>query len=1240
MDNQNDRDIYVIPPNFVDTGTFFGGMFKARNVIEAGILAGGTGIPIFLFLPAGLTVRVIVLCLTSLPLGLFALIGISGESLTSFLAIFLKYLRNRRVVGGDKEEAQGQKGKSRRTKPQGAGSQDGDCQIDGRKSRQKDGRDSPQRNRQGTGRAGDHQEMCGEAHPERRQVIARGHTSGRNNSKDSIDRKNISGKNSKGNIGGISGWRRTGEEDFPEEFDQIKGYEIRQKLRPSQGRRNHEEWDGKLDRTQNGGTENLGDKRQDRRRQERDVQKSAGQGNTDRQGKNRGQVKADRYGKANIQVNAERYGKTNRQAEVGRQGKPGRQAGVEMCHNEGHNRYTKDAGKMQKKNAGNQNQDRAKRRGSAKAKHQPQAFRNPLAEYLPISKVENGMIYTKDHRYVKVVEVVPINFLLRSAREQRGIIYSFVSYLKISPVKLQFKVLTRRADIGRHINTVRREMAQETNGQCRLMQEDYLQFVQQISSREAVTRRFFLIFEYEPWDARRGEEEAEAVSQLQGAVRTASNYLRQCGNEVIIPDNEDEFTVDVLYNLLCRNESAEKPLSRKVQEVAAGYRNFAGDSWSRKDMGNEFGQGDTGEGFSMRGMRDGFNQRDISDNSKQGNAEGSSFYEGSIPAAEFFAPKSIDFTHSHYICIDGLYYAYLMVQSDGYRSQVPAGWLSLMVNAGDGIDLDMFLSRQPKELIIQKVGQQLRINRSKIKDASDTNTDFDDIDSAIRSGYFLKEGLANNEDFYYMNLLITVTASTVDDLEWKVNEMKKLLLSQDMRASSCHFREEQAFLSTLPLVSMEKKLYGRTKRNLLTGGAAGCYPFTSYEMCDDNGILLGVNKYNSSLIIVDIFNSAVYKNANMAILGTSGAGKTFTMQLMALRMRRKGIPIFIIAPLKGHEFHRACANVGGEFIQVSPASPHCINVMEIRQVDRSVSALLDGPDITLSELAEKIQRLHIFFSLLIPDMTHEERQLLDEAMIHTYNAKGITHDNESLADPDCPERYREMPVLGDLYRVLKDSPDTQRLANILNRLVNGSASTFNQQTNVSLQNKYTVLDISSLTGDLLTVGMFVALDFVWDRAKEDRTEEKTIFIDECWQLLSGAGATGTRLAGDFVLEIFKTIRGYGGSAVCASQDLNDFFNLDGGRFGKGIVNNSKTKIILNLEDEEAVRVQDALHLSDAEVMEITHFERGNGLISTNSNNIMVEFKASPLEKELITTDRRELKELVERMRQGDGAGME
>ena len=968
-----------------------------------------------MFLPFGLTARIIALCLTALPVALVALIGISGESLSQFLITFLKYLRNRRIVGGD-------------------GEQPGEKMVTS-KSADKHLKQKP---------------------PKERKPKA-------------------------------PKCRQSGDADFPAEFDEVRGYEIREKLRPKKN------------------------------------------------------AKKERPAKAS---------------------------------------------KAKKKAKKRPEKERTPKRPAHIKEEKPLCV-NPVADYLPIEKIANGIIYTKDHRFVKVVEVVPINFMLRSAREQRNIIYSFVSYLKISPVKLQIKVLTRRADINRHLDTVRREMAQEDNEQCRLMQEDYLDFVQQIGSHEAVTRRFFLIFEYEPWNnTRRSEQEDEAIQSLQSAVHTASNYLRQCGNEVVVHENEDEFTVDVFYNLLCRNESAVKPLSVRAQEIVAQYL----------DKGRE-GEIDR------------------------------------IPAAEFAAPKSIDFTHGRYLCIDGLYYTYLLVPSDGYKTQVPAGWLSLIVNAGDGIDLDMFLSRQPKERIIQRVGQQLRINRSKIKDASDTNMDFDDIDGAIRSGYFLKEGLANNEDFYYLNLLITVTAPSVEDLEWKASEIKKLLLSQDMDVCNCHFREEQAFCSALPLVSMEKGLFERGKRNLLTGGAASCYPFTSFEMCDDNGILLGVNKYNSSLIIVDIFNSAIYKNANMAILGTSGAGKTFTMQLMALRMRRKNIPVFIIAPLKGHEFHRACANVGGEFIQISPASPHCINVMEIRKVDRSVSELLDGPGIQLSELAAKIQQLHIFFSLLIPDMSHEERQLLDEALIRTYNSKGITHDNASLEDPANPGCYREMPVLGDLYEILKAALETTRMAHILNRLVNGSASTFNKQTNVRLDNKYTVLDISSLTGDLLTVGMFVVLDFVWDRAKADRTEEKAIFIDECWQLLSGTGATGTRLAGDFVLEIFKTVRGFGGSAICASQDLNDFFNLDEGRFGKGIINNSKTKIILNLEDDEAERVQETLHLSDAETMEVTHFERGSGLISTNNNNIMVEFKASPLEKDLITTDRRELRELLERKRQ-------
>lgn len=972
MSRNDENDIYVIPPNFIETRTVFGGTIKLRNAAEATVIALLIGIPVF-HIPVSLTARIIIACLTVLPATLFALIGIGGESLSSFVLNFFLFLKNRRIVGITEDEPK-EKEQATARKPAAA-----------KKIRQ----------------------------------------------------------------------QKPKKESFSEEFG------------------DHAD-----------------------RRQTRNNHKQTDSGET------------------------------------------------------------------------------------ASSVSRPADMLNPVASYLPILKIENGIIYTKDHRYVKVIEVMPINFLLRSAREQRNIIYSFVGYLKISPVKLQFKVLTRRADINRHLETIREEMKTETDERCLALQRDYENLIRQIGTKEAITRRFFIVFEHEPLTANRGNEEKEAITALATAVRTAETYLRQCGNEVLTPDNEDEMATEVLYSVLNRRSSTTKPLNVRINEVVGQYVNVG----KREDLDH-------------------------------------------IPAMEFMAPESIDYTHGSYVVIDGVYQTYLLIPSEGYRPQVYAGWISLLVNAGEGIDVDIFFDRQPKDRIQQKLGQQLRINRSKIKDTSDTNSDYDDLDGAIRSGYYLKEGLASNEDFYYMNILITITGDSLDELEWRTSEMKKLLISRDMDIIHCHFREEQALLSSLPLVSLDKSLFERSKRNILTTSAAGCYPFTSFEMCDDNGILLGVNKHNNSLIIVDIFNSRVYKNANMAILGTSGAGKTFTMQLMALRMRRKNIQVFIIAPLKGHEFHRACTNIGGEFIQISPASKNCINVMEIRKVDSSANDLLDGPQTEKSELAAKIQRLHIFFSLLIPDMTHEERQLLDEALIQTYKQKGITHNNESLLDPDAPDRYREMPVLEDVYNILLKNPDTKRLANIMNRLVHGSASTFNQHTNVNLDNKYTVLDISELTGDLLTVGMFVALDYVWDKAKENRTVEKAIFIDETWQLI---GASSNRLAAEFVLEIFKIIRGYGGSAICATQDLNDFFSLDDGKYGKGIINNSRTKIVLNLEDEEAMRVQNILHLSEAETMEITHFERGNGLISTNNNNVTVEFKASELEKELITTDREELKRLLEK----------
>ena len=601
-----------------------------------------------------------------------------------------------------------------------------------------------------------------------------------------------------------------------------------------------------------------------------------------------------------------------------------------------------------------------------------------------------------------------------------------------------------------------------------------------------------------------------------------------------------------------------------------------------------------------------------------------------IKMVNFLAPRGISLKHSNYIVMDGLYYSFLYIKGDGYPSAVRAGWMSSLINAGEGIDVDVHLRRENRSKTIDKVAQRIRLNRTKLRSMQDTSTDYEELTNSIQSGYFIKNGIANNnEDLFYMSVFITISAKSYDELMWRKQQMTDMLKSMDMFTSDCRFKQEDAFKSVMPFLSIVPFLEKKSQRNVLTSGAASTYMFTSFEMSDDTGVLLGVNRHNNSLCIVDLFNTKKNKNANLNLLGTSGAGKTFTMQLLALRMRMRGIQCYILAPIKGHEFRRACNHIGGQYIKLSPGSPHCINVMEIRHTLTPEMELIDELDYSepTSMLAQKVQQLMIFFSLLIPDMSNEEEQLLDEALIRTYADFGITHDNDSLyIDKEAnPPVMKKMPILGDLHKNLLGNKMTERIAVIVSRFVTGSAQSFNQQTNVDLTNKYIVLDLSELKGKLLPVGMMIALDYVWDNIKADITKKKAILIDEIWQLI---GVASNKNAAEFCLTIFKTIRGFGGAAISATQDLSDFFSLEDGKYGRAIINNSKNKIILNLEPDEARYVQDVLKLTKTEIRSITRFERGEALVYSNNNKVPVVIKASKEEQEMITTDRAELEAIL------------
>lgn len=836
--------------------------------------------------------------------------------------------------------------------------------------------------------------------------------------------------------------------------------------------------------------------------------------------------------------------------------------------------------------------DSSAKRKTGKRKPEKLSF---TQDFIPIKNLEHGIIETTDGRYIKILEIELINFMLRSEEEQYEIICSFASWLKISPVHLQFKSITRKADSDKHIAMLRKEMATEESEQCKKLSEGYIRLIKDVGSREALTRRFFLIFRYEELRRNENSDYGQICSTLLTAEQNARAYFMQCGNNILQPKDPDEATAEILYMFFNRRSCVEEPFHSRVDRIVL-------DTMAAKNK--------------VIGV-------------------------DPIPhirMAHFIAPRGIDLTHRNYTIMDGLYYSFLYIKGNGYPNKVRAGWMSSLINAGEGIDVDVFLKRENRSKTIDKVAQRIRLNRTKLKSMQDTSTDYEELAGSIQAGYFIKQGIANyNEDLFYMSVFVTVSARTYEELMWRKQQMTDMLKSMDMYVSDCSFQQEDALRTVMPFLQISPKLEKKSKRNVLTSGAASTYMFTSFEMSDDTGVLLGINRHNNSLCIVDLFDTKKNKNANLNLLGTSGAGKTFTMQLLALRMRMRGIQCYIIAPIKGHEFRRACNRIGGQFIKIAPGSPHCINIMEIRHTISPEMELIDELDYSEMDslLAQKIQQLMIFFSLLIPDMTNEEEQMLDEALIRTYGKFGITHDNDSVYEDRnaVPPKMKTMPILGDLHEELQKNEMTKRIAVIVSRFVTGSAQSFNQQTNVDLSNKYIVLDLSELKGKLLPVGMMIALDYVWDKIKSDRTKKKAIMIDEIWQLI---GAGSNRMAAEFCLEIFKVIRGFGGAAISATQDLSDFFGLEDGRYGRAIINNSKNKIILNLEPDEAEFVRDTLKLTKTEIRSITRFERGEALICSNNSKVPVIIKASKEEQEMITTDRAELEAILkERQQEAD-----
>jgi len=602
---------------------------------------------------------------------------------------------------------------------------------------------------------------------------------------------------------------------------------------------------------------------------------------------------------------------------------------------------------------------------------------------------------------------------------------------------------------------------------------------------------------------------------------------------------------------------------------------------------------------------------------------------GSTTILDILAPAAVDTKSKDYIVVDGVCHAYLYITGYGYTTMVGSCWLAPLVEAGEGVNLNFLVERQPKEKILSKIAQTTMVNRSRMREVGDTRQDYEELDSAISSGLYLKDVMnRQGEDFYYMHTLIEVTASDPETLEQRMTEVEKLCVSVDMIARRCDYKNEQAFLSSLPILALDPDIERKARCNALTSGVAAAFPFASYELSDHNGIFLGLNLYNRSPVFLDPYDDYKYTNGNWWIGGSTGAGKTVTLQCLGGRLRQQGKRVIIIAPKKGHEFRPLCEKLGGLYLRMSPSSKDCPNLMAIRR--RSLDSYAKLKNIAArddSVLADKIAQLIIWFSLKKKDLNEEDKSRLDSSLVEVYRRYGITFDNRTIVDEDGS--FRTMPVIADWYEVLSQNPDTRHLAVVLSRYVTGSAAAMASRNDIDLDNKYIdldnkyiVLDLSGMPDDMIADGTFWATSVAYDLIMNCERGLSALLADELWSLV---GATANPQAAGFILEMVKTIRGLGGIAVTSTQGMQDLFGLEGGSYGKGILDASRIKLVMQMEEQEARLIQDKLNLSEDEVRQITRFRRGEGLLCIGYNHVPVAFHTTAKEYEAITTSPTDLR---------------
>ena len=561
-------------------------------------------------------------------------------------------------------------------------------------------------------------------------------------------------------------------------------------------------------------------------------------------------------------------------------------------------------------------------------------------------------------------------------------------------------------------------------------------------------------------------------------------------------------------------------------------------------------------------------------------------------------PLYINLTNPQYIEIDGMFFSSLLIIN--YNRIFQELIFKNILEINENILISIYIEKNNQYKIIKEIAKNIGNTTVDLEKINNSRIDIDIAKSSLEDAkYIRREMQLNNQQLLYFYTYITTYSKNKEELKNQINKIEEILQNSGLKSKKSYFRQEQTILANLPLNKNNSDIKRAVKRNILTDGIKGTYPFITSTIYDEQGILYGTDINNNSLIIIDKFDREKYKNSNTCIFGSSGSGKSYFTKIQVLRNYILNINQYIIDPER--EYEKISKSLNGSLIKIGPASKTYINIFDIRE-----DSLEENEE---GYLATKLNKLIGFFKLIFQDITEEERTELENKIIKIYKNKNIDFNDKSLFKNNKFKTSTDMPILEDLYKELN-----KRMQKKIEPFITGSLKCFNNYTNIELNNKLIIGDIYELGEENIQFGMYIFIELFWDKIKKDRNSRKIIYLDEIWRLI---GITSNKETASFIYKIFKTIRKYGGGATAITQDVSDLFSLEEGAYGKSILNNSELKLFFSLEEENIKTLEKYIDINEKEKIEIKSLRKGESLFFVGQDHILTKINSDKFEKELI-----------------------